>query len=145
MATAEDGPTPESELHNVDWEAVEHTPEFQELVASRRRFVIPATVFFLTWYLGFIALAGYAPDFMAGSVYEGLTVGYVLALTQFAMVAILGVMYLRRAQTVFDPLSDKVAEMVENRGERFAKGDRATAPDGALTSTATMADAEVRS
>ena len=123
MATAPgDGRTPESELHDVDWEAVEHTPEFQELVKSRRRFVIPATIFFLLWYLGFIALAGYAEDFMAESVIEGLTVGYCLALTQFVMVAVLGLMYLRRADRVFDPLADKVAEMVDNRGGRFAKG-----------------------
>ena len=122
MATAGEGRTPESELHDVDWEAVEQTPEFQELVKSRRRFVIPATIFFLLWYLGFIALAGYAEDFMAESVIEGLTVGYCLALTQFVMVAVLGLWYLRKADRVFDPLADKVAEMVDNRGGRFAKG-----------------------
>ena len=47
--------------------------------------MLPATIFFLVWYFGFIVLAGYAPDFMGESVYEGLTVGYVLALTQFVM------------------------------------------------------------
>lgn len=105
----------QDELDRVDWAAVEKTPEFQELIASRRRFVVPATVFFLAWYLGFVALAGYAPDFMAESVHEGLTVGYCLALTQFLMVGVLGFWYLKRAQRVFDPLSDKVAEMVERQ------------------------------
>lgn len=94
----------------VDWEAVEQSPEFRELVATKRRFVLPATIFFLAWYFGFVLLAGYAPDFMARSVYEGLTVGYVLALTQFVMVGVLGVMYLRRAERVFDPLAEKVVE-----------------------------------
>ena len=123
MATASgDGHPPESKLHDVDWEAVERTPEFQELVHRRRRFVIPATIFFLAWYLGFIALAGYAEDFMAESVYEGLTVGYCLALTQFVMVAVLGLWYLKKADRTFDPLADKVAEMVANRGGRFTKG-----------------------
>jgi uncharacterized membrane protein (DUF485 family) len=93
----------------VDWEAIEASPEFRELVRRRRRFVVPATIFFLTWYLGFILLAGYAEDFMAESVYEGLTVGYVLALTQFVMVGVLGLMYLRRAERVYDPLSEEVA------------------------------------
>ena len=107
--------------HDVDWEAVERSPEFQELVRRRRRFVIPATVFFLSWYLGFIILAGYAEDFMAESVYEGLTVGYVLALTQFVMVAVLGLMYLRRADRVFDPLARKVVERADrDRTERGA-------------------------
>ena len=31
---------------------------------KRRGFVIPCTVFFLSWYLGFILLCAYAPDFM---------------------------------------------------------------------------------
>jgi uncharacterized membrane protein (DUF485 family) len=92
----------------VDWEAIERSPEFRELITARRRFVLPATIFFLAWYIGFILLAGYAPDFMARSVYQGLTVGYCLALTQFVMVGVLGIMYLRRAERMYDPLAEKV-------------------------------------
>jgi uncharacterized membrane protein (DUF485 family) len=92
----------------IDWEAIERSPEFRELLAARRRFVLPATIFYLAWYIGFILLAGYAPDFMARSVYQGLTVGYCLALTQFVMVGTLGLMYLRRSERVFDPLAEKV-------------------------------------
>jgi uncharacterized membrane protein (DUF485 family) len=92
----------------VDWAAVEQSPEFRELIAARRRFVLPATIFYLAWYLGFILLAGYAPDFMARSVYQGLTVGYCLALTQFVVVGVLGIMYLRRSERVYDPLAEKV-------------------------------------
>jgi uncharacterized membrane protein (DUF485 family) len=94
----------------VDWEAVERSEPFQELVRRRRSFVLPGTAFFLLWYLAFIILAGYAPDFMARSVYEGLTVGYVLALTQFVMVWGLGLAYLRRADRVFEPLEQKAVE-----------------------------------
>ena len=97
MATAPGGGrASDSERHDVDWEAVEHTPEFQELVKSRRRFVIPATIFFLAWYLGFILLCGYAPGFMGESIYQGFTVGYALALTQFVMVWVLAAAYVRR-------------------------------------------------
>jgi len=95
---------------SVDWETVERSPEFQELIAEKRRFVLPATIFFLSWYIGFILLAGYAPEFMARSVYEGLTVGYCLALTQFVMVGVLGLTYLRRSEKVYDPLREKVVE-----------------------------------
>jgi uncharacterized membrane protein (DUF485 family) len=91
----------------IDWEAIERSPEFQELVHRRRAFVIPCTVFFLSWYLGFILLAAYAEDFMGERVYQGLTVGYCLALTQFAMVFTLGLWYLRKADNEFDPLAEK--------------------------------------
>jgi uncharacterized membrane protein (DUF485 family) len=119
----DDRPHPE-----VDWEAVERWPEFEELVRRRRSFVVPATIFFLAWYMGFILLAGYAPDFMAESVYRGLTVGYVLALTQFVMVAVLGLWYLRKADRDFDPLAaDIVAEAERaqlDRSGRFAREAR---------------------
>jgi uncharacterized membrane protein (DUF485 family) len=94
----------------VDWEAIERSPEFQELVRRRRNFVVPCTIFFLSWYMGFIALCAYAPDFMGESVYEGLTVGYCLALTQFAMVWGLGLWYLRKSDSQFDPLAEKAIE-----------------------------------
>ena len=57
---------------SVDWERIERLPEFRELVARRRRFVVPATAFFLIWYFGFIVLAGYAEDFMGRSSSTGL-------------------------------------------------------------------------
>ena len=116
-----------------DWERIERSPEFQELVRKRRPFVLPATIFFLAYYMAFILLAGYAKDFMASSVYEGLTVGYCLALTQFVMVFVLGVMYLRRSDRDYDPLAERVIEMAE-QGElepagRFEREAETTTPE----------------
>jgi uncharacterized membrane protein (DUF485 family) len=119
----------------IDWAAIEQEPEFQELVRARRSFVIPGTIFFLSWYMGFIVLTAVAPDFMGESVYEGLTVGYVLALTQFLMVLVLGIMYLRKSENEFDPLAEKaIARYVEEHpddvpgrpGSRFDTGGTAT-------------------
>jgi uncharacterized membrane protein (DUF485 family) len=111
-----------------DWERIERSPEFQELVHKRRSFVLPATIFFLSYYMGFILLAGYAQDFMASSVYEGLTVGYCLALTQFVMVLVLGLLYLRKSDREYDPLAHGIIEMAEHgelapeaTGGRFAR------------------------
>jgi uncharacterized membrane protein (DUF485 family) len=97
----------EARNRTIDWRAIEASPEFQELVRRRRAFVVPATIFYLAWYMSFILLTAYAKDFMSERVYQGLTVGYCLALTQFVMVVVLGIMYLRRADRVFDPLAEK--------------------------------------
>jgi uncharacterized membrane protein (DUF485 family) len=112
----------------VDWEGIERSKEFRELVSRRRRFVIPATIFFLAYYMAFIIVAGYAPDFMGKSVYQGLTVGYCYALTQFLMVFVLGIWYLRKAEKEFDPLSDAVAEaaLADERTGRFERGEPRT-------------------
>jgi uncharacterized membrane protein (DUF485 family) len=123
----------------IDWERAERSPEFRDLVAAKRRFVIPATIFFMAWYLGFVLLAGYAPDFMGESVYQGLTVGYCLALSQFVMVLVLGIWYLRKADRVFDPLAERAIaayadEEAHPTGRRFARDE---APAAATTPEAT--------
>jgi uncharacterized membrane protein (DUF485 family) len=106
---------------DVDWEAIERSPEFQELVRRRKAFVLPGTIFYLAWYTGFILLVAYAEDFMARRVYEGLTVGYCLALTQFVMVVVLGLLYLRKSDREFDPLAEKAIEKYVGQHERFTR------------------------
>jgi uncharacterized membrane protein (DUF485 family) len=113
----------------IDWEAVERSPEFRELTRRKKAFVVPATLFFLGWYFGFIILAGYAPDFMGREfLTDGLTVGYVLALSQFVMTWVLGWMYLRKSDRVFDPLAARAREAVPaadaepGTGRRFRRG-----------------------
>jgi uncharacterized membrane protein (DUF485 family) len=126
----------------IDWEAIEASPEFQELVRKRRSFVLPGTIFFLAWYMGFILLTAYAEGFMSERVYEGLTVGYCLALTQFLMVLVLGLMYLSRSANVFDPLAAKAIERYEGHSGRYAAADSHDGDDAAVGSRAATASSE---
>ncbi len=114
--SAQGGASTDDRPHGIDWEAIERSSEFQELVRRRRAFVLPATIFFLAFYMAFILLAGYAEDFMGSSVYEGLTVGYCLALTQFLMVFVLGIAYLRKADREYDPLAQRVVTAAGDDG-----------------------------
>jgi uncharacterized membrane protein (DUF485 family) len=134
-----------AQAENIDWEAIEQTPAFQELVQKRKAFVLPATIFFLAWYMGFILLTAYAEGFMSDRVYEGLTVGYCLALTQFLMVLVLGLMYLSRAANVFDPLAEKAIEDYADHHQRYAAKDDHGAGNGdhAVGSRAAGSEPEV--
>ena len=114
----------------IEWIAAERSPEFRELVRRRKRFVIPWTIFFFAWFFGFILLCGYAPDFMGESIYEGFTVGYLIALSNFVMVWALGALYLRQARRVFDPLARKAAETALEAGRRAAGAQGARSPLG---------------
>ena len=101
----------------IDWDGAANSPEFKELVRARRSFTIPVLAFVFVWYFGFIALAGYAPDFMGERLIDGFTVGYLLALSQFVMTWVLGWLYLRQSDRVFDPLAKRAAERaLERRG-----------------------------
>jgi uncharacterized membrane protein (DUF485 family) len=111
----------------IDWEAAERSPEFRQLERKRRSFVIPALAFVFVWYFGFIALAGYAPGFMGESIYEGFTVGYAIALSQFVMTWFLGWLYLRKSDRDFDPLAKRAAERALSQARL---GDGAMATNG---------------
>jgi uncharacterized membrane protein (DUF485 family) len=107
----------------IDWEAIERSPEFEELERKRRSFVLPGTIFYLAWYMGFILLTAYAEGFMSERIYQGLTVGFCLALSQFLMVLVLGLMYLKRSANTYDPLAEAaIAGYAEHSG-RYAAAE----------------------
>jgi uncharacterized membrane protein (DUF485 family) len=135
MATTESRMAGGSDHHpEIDWQAAERSPEFRELITRKRAFVVPATLFFLSWYFGFIILAGYAPGFMGSEfIADGMTVGYALALTQFLMVWGLGWWYLRKADRVFDPLAEHAAKVALAAGEGRAPAPRFERPAGGRT------------
>jgi uncharacterized membrane protein (DUF485 family) len=114
----------------IDWEAAARSPEFGQLVRKRRSFVVPVLAFVFIWYFGFIALAGYAPDFMGERLIDGFTVGYLLALSQFVMTWVLGWLYLRQSDRVFDPLAKRAAKRAL---ERDASAGNPRAGDGRET------------
>jgi uncharacterized membrane protein (DUF485 family) len=121
----------------IRWDEAARTPEFRELVSKRRSFVIPVLAFVFVWYFGFIALAGYAPDFMGERLIEGFTVGYALALSQFVMTWVLGWLYLRRADRVFDPLAKRAAEraLEISRPDTARRDIAGDGPDGRTRTT----------
>ena len=57
-----------SSIAEPGWEALARNPHFRELVASRRRFVSWVTGFYTLYLVAFLALLGYAKDFMANEV-----------------------------------------------------------------------------
>ena len=90
----------------------------------------PTLAFVFLWYFGFIALAGYAPDFMGERITGGFTVGYALALSQFVMTWFLGWLYLRKADRDFDPLARRAAERAVTAGAPRDAAVTTVPPDG---------------
>ena len=80
------------------WDELAEEPEFRALVRSRRRFVIPATIFFIVYYLALPISVGFFPQAMSRPVAGPLTLAYCFALSQFAMAWLLLALYLQRAR-----------------------------------------------
>jgi len=93
----------------AEWDALAARPEFIALQRSRRRFVVPATIFFIAYYLALPILCGFAPELMGRAVLGQLTLAYAFALSQFAMAWILLALYLWRSRS-FDLQAARIAK-----------------------------------
>ena len=82
-----------------EWDALAEEPEFRALQNARRRFVIPATLFFLVYYFALPVSVGFAPAFMSRPVWGPLTLAYCFAFSQFIMAWVLLAVYLFRARS----------------------------------------------
>ena len=51
------------------WDALAAEPEFRALVSARRRFIIPATIFFVVYYFALPVSVGFAPQLMSRAVW----------------------------------------------------------------------------
>jgi uncharacterized membrane protein (DUF485 family) len=104
----EAGPPERIDGEAVHWEGLEETDEFRQLVRARIRFVLPATIFFLVYYFLLPLGNGLAPGLMKTRVIGEVNIAYLFALSEFVMAWVLAYLYIRKANTVFDSLANKV-------------------------------------
>ena len=98
------------ERTNVDWQAVERSPEFRELVKRRKAFVLPAAAAWIVIFGAYLLLAALAPDLMGERVL-GVTFGFLFSLTQVLLTWVVTFFYLRAADREFEPLERRAAEV----------------------------------
>lgn len=77
---------------------VQRSPAFQEVRRRYRRFVFPATLAFLLWYLAYVVAATAAPGLMARPVAGAVNVAMVAGLGQFLTTFLLTWAYARHAR-----------------------------------------------
>ncbi|GGY67942.1 DUF485 domain-containing protein [Streptomyces omiyaensis] len=77
---------------------VQRSPAFQEVRRRYRRFVFPATLAFLAWYLAYVVAATAAPGLMARPVAGAVNVAMVAGLGQFLTTFVLTWAYARHAR-----------------------------------------------
>lgn len=95
------------------WTEVQSSAEFVELRRRLRVFVFPMTVLFLVWYLTYVLLADYAPEFMSTKVVGNINLGLVLGLLQFVSTFAVTAAYIRHADKVLDPASSRLLDHFE--------------------------------
>lgn len=96
--------TADRDIAAADWERIAALDEFKALLAAKRRFIVPAVLFFITYYFALPVLVGYAPEWMAVKVLGVVNVAYLFALSQFFMAWTIALLYVRAANR-FDSMT----------------------------------------
>ena len=104
----------------MNWQAIEGSPEFQELVRARRSFLVPATIVFLVGSIGYLLLAAFAQDVLGRDI-GGIPLGFIAAVTQVVLTWAITWAYLRRADGTFEPLERRAAEAATRVAEGGAR------------------------
>ena len=89
--------TADEDVDVADWDRVAAMDEFKKLIAEKKRFIVPATIFFITYYFALLVLVGYAPRLMERKVFGVVNLAYLFALSQFFMAWIIAALYVRAA------------------------------------------------
>jgi uncharacterized membrane protein (DUF485 family) len=95
------------------YEQVQGSPEFADLRSRLRRFVFPMSAAFLIWYLVYVLLASYAPEFMATKVAGNINVGLIIGLLQFVSTFVIATVYVRYASRNLDPAAERIRKRIE--------------------------------
>ena len=89
--------TAEEDREAADWNGLAASEGFKQLLKAKRRFIIPATIFFVAYYFALPVLVGFAPALMRTRVFGAVNIAYLFALSQFFVAWIIAALYVRAA------------------------------------------------
>ena len=94
------------------YERMRANPKFQELVSKRTRFATILAAIVLSMFYGFVMVVEFNPAALGQPVSEGsmLTVGVALELFMFIFFWVLTAVYVNRANTEFDALTQEIVK-----------------------------------
>lgn len=107
--------------HDPVYERLAGKPEFSELRTRYRKFVIPATAAFMTWYFLYVLLAMFAPGFMNTRLVGNINVALVIGLLQFVTTFLLAFLYSNYSNKRLDPLARELNDEF-NAARRSGEG-----------------------
>jgi len=108
-----EAPSAATSLAEVDYGAVQASPEFQRLRRTHRSFVFPVLGACLAWYLAYVLLASYAHDFMSTRVFGSVNIAMILGMAQVVTTFAVTTWYVHYANKRLDPLAEEIREEIE--------------------------------
>lgn len=107
-----------AERHDPVYDELHASEDFVELRRRYLRFVIPATVAFLSWYLLYVVMSNWATGFMSREVVGNINVALVFGLLQFVTTFLIAFVYSRFAAARLDPIAGRLQRQYEEEINR---------------------------
>ena len=104
--------------HDPVYQVLYETAEFVELRRRFRKFVFPATVAFLSWYLLYVVMSSWAHDFMSEKVFGHINVALIFGILQFVSTFLIAWLYARHMNTNVDDLAHELDVRYEKERTR---------------------------
>ena len=101
-----------------EWEAIERSPEFRALVASRRRFVAIAGGAAVGVTVAYVLVAYLAPDVL------GTAGGWIAGVALIAMTWVVSLLYLGKSDREWAPMEQRIGRESSGRFERQTERER---------------------
>ena len=94
------------------YEKMRANPKFQELVTTRGRYAWTLSIVVLGLFYGFVLMVAFKPAVLGRVGGEGsmLTTGVAAELFLFVLFWVLSALYVRRANTEFDALTEEIVK-----------------------------------
>ncbi len=99
-------------MSSAMYERMRANPKFQDLVARRGRFAWTLAFIVLSMFYGFVMVVAFNPLSLGQPISEGskVTVGVAVELFMFIFFWVLTAVYVRRANTEFDALTQEIVK-----------------------------------
>jgi len=105
----------QNDVSKSTWDEIAESQQFQDLMATKKIFIVPAFIFFVVYYFALPVLVGYAPQFMSIKVIGQVNLAYLFALSQFFVAWMIAGLYVRAAND-FDRLAKDILDKANNKG-----------------------------
>ena len=90
---------------------IQNDPRYQELKTKRTRIGWTLTLAMMVVYYGFILLVAFAKPFLSTRLGEGVTtIGMPIGLAVIVFTVVITALYVRRANSEFDALTEQIAK-----------------------------------
>jgi uncharacterized membrane protein (DUF485 family) len=100
-----------------DWTTIARSPEFQRLLASRRRVVIGGTAFYTAYFVGFLLLLAFAKSALDDTVVGSISIAMLLAASLVLMTFVMAYVYAAKANSEWNALVEEAARAASPVGE----------------------------